>query len=261
MKRRVGVVDDSDDSLDEPPRVKKGKGKEVEKAPALRKKSKKEKLVEKSKATEPEKPVEKSKATAPAKSQGKRLEPVSNGIPRDPRCKMCEEKDYECWERTGTGHSCLNCCKWKMKCELQSDNDSSTPSEDEELVPKKLSGKKRSAPVPDDEPALKKAKMSGANPAPKKKEGKKSKPPAPTQSWKPPAPTQPSKPPAPTQSKNRKVIKSAANVPTSDGEAPIPGPSKPQPPAPMRQELPGPEWLKQTLINYFGQSFSFIFLL
>lgn len=224
-------------------------------------------------------PSKKSKAPAPAKIF-KRNEPVSNGIARDPRCKMCERGNHECWERTGTGFSCVNCCKWKMRCESQSDDDSYAPSEDEEKVPEKSSGKKRSAPVPDDEPASKKAKKSGVGLVPKKKEGKKSKPPAPTQrskppaptQSKPPAPTQPSKPPAPTQSKKKKVVKTAANVPTSDEETPVSsgpsksqpaapsapsGPSKPQPAAPMRQELPAPDWMKNVLIEYFSQSLFF----
>lgn len=216
-------------------------------------------------------PSKKSKAPAPAKIF-KRNEPVSNGIARDPRCKMCERGNHECWERTGTGFSCVNCCKWKMRCESQSDDDSYAPSEDEEKVPEKSSGKKRSAPVPDDEPASKKAKKSGVGLVPKKKEGKKSKPPAPTQRSKPPAPTQPSKPPAPTQSKKKKVVKTAANVPTSDEETPVSsgpsksqpaapsapsGPSKPQPAAPMRQELPAPDWMKNVLIEYFSQSLFF----
>jgi hypothetical protein len=216
-------IEDSDDepgNNEEPaPSHGEKETRKVDKPPAHSKKQKK---------------IKETVEKPPAKVHGKRQDAVSNGIRREPPCKLCAERIIECWERTGTGFSCLNCFKWKMRCELQSDDENHQP-EDEAPESAPSFVKKRSAPLPDDEPASKKQKTDPGLGS-KKKTAQQSKPTVPSKTQ-----------PAP---KKKKIFKTPENIPTSDGDLVphIPVPSMSQPVVQKRHNLaPGPEQYEEML--------------
>lgn len=94
----------------------------------------------------------KAKETGPDTIQvvkKRRAPPKKSDVLRDPPCPRCVQYKHQCHEQSGPGVACYVCAKYKMRCEMPNDGESSQPP----AAPKAPKKPKKTAKAPPPPPA------------------------------------------------------------------------------------------------------------